>query len=754
MSTVPASMTPFYHGTLKTKIAESMVSNEGDYLFRDVKGGGYIVSVIFKTKPAHLKIEKASDGTLTVNGKPTSATNLREITQLLLAPNKAYKWPASLITGIYGLPVELDVLEEEAPPPFPQPEETPSSHDVAPSPSKPKVQKAPSSMPPKESEANPMPKLKRTSDGGDGGGQPKDYSTKGADLSKLKSSSTRQSVKAIPNSNTVPISLKGQNAPTSAPSKVLMPISSRDLNSEVRIYGVSCPGTLKYFGPKRGEGTFGKDAHCGIELEDPSSTHDGEINGHRYFECEPLKGILVPAALVVRASEYVSDGLNEGVVLEDTFPDFPNEAMNSFDEVETSMSEHYHGDITQADAEALILAQPKAPAGTYLFAKDFISVLQIHYDEGNEVQRPRVVHRSVVTDASTGFIAVIGRVTTSKTYETLEVFLRNRQPGWPTRITLGVEGYGTVTEDELNARVDAEIEAEQRAEQKLKAQEKQDISAHRVKTRQSMELYKEETFVEQDRADAINKELHSPNVVAARAKAHAIVVANRKQVLLQNKRESLIDGHRKKFDKHQEILKQALVHAAALSNNQPVSLDSDDEDANTVLGFVDSDDSDNDDDVKINNDTSVEVWKMPEKKKGSFKKPSVLATAHEAMDKVQAYAWLTDGGIQQGKHLLRKVKVKSKELKVKYALDVIDQGAPITLDIEQDDTGGFFREFRVNGEPTGQTSIDSVLQRLRTGMQGLPKIISEYSVAPAVSLNRKESKRVIKTYKQSMKKKK
>eukprot|EP00040_Diaphanoeca_grandis_P030491 m.180259 g.180259 ORF g.180259 m.180259 type:complete len:742 (-) comp32014_c0_seq1:180-2405(-) len=741
MSTVPASMTPFFHGNMKTKPAEGLIKNNGDFLYRSKKGEGYIVSVVFKGNPVHIKILPNEQGKMQINGKPSEVYTLSEVTKLLVGPNKAFKWPASLLNGIPGKPIEAVGGE------------TSQGKDTAPVPT---VAKTTAQQKPSEVKPDVAPTLKKVSSTRQET-KPKPAAVAVA-LPKLKSAPKRESQSvSFANTNVVPVALTTSKAPEGAPPKVLMPISAKDLNTSVRIYGVSCAGQLRYFGPKRGPGTFGKDAHCGVELDEPIGTHDGEVGGYRYFECEPNRGTVVHASHVVRSSEYVSDGLNEGRVLQKSYPEFTNVAAQSDKEVEASMTDYYHGDISEEDAQALILSQSEAPAGTFLFSSSTdgeyrISVLEIVLL--NETQEDKVVHRPI-TFQKNGTFSVDGRTTSSANLVEMTTFLRNRQPGWPTRITMGVRGYKTVTVDELTARIDAEIEAELLEEQKKKQKEHEELVAHRESTRQRKEQLKEQTFDEVDRVDALNRELHSPQVLAARQHAADIVVERRKQLLLQERREALIDGHRKQFNKEREILQQALTLASALQRNQAVALDSDDdeiENAQPPPGFIDSDDDDDAED----DDGAVEVWKKTEPKRGSFKNAGVqpiLATAHDPMDSIEAYAWLMDGGAVEGKYLLRKVKKSKKDNKVRYMLDVIEGGLPRSLEIEQDDNGGFFREFRVNGEPTGQTSIDSVLQRLRTGMVGLPQIMDEYAVAPTVSLNRKESKRVIKNYKKSMKKK-
>ncbi|XP_055893323.1 serine-rich adhesin for platelets-like isoform X3 [Biomphalaria glabrata] len=61
------------------------------------------------------------------------------------------------------------------------------------------------------------------------------------------------------------------------------------VGARIKIGGVK-PGILRYLGTTHlAPGIF-----CGIELFDPDGNHDGEVNGHRYFNCRPNHGIFAP----------------------------------------------------------------------------------------------------------------------------------------------------------------------------------------------------------------------------------------------------------------------------------------------------------------------------------------------------------------------------------------------------------------------------------------------------------------------------
>ena len=61
---------------------------------------------------------------------------------------------------------------------------------------------------------------------------------------------------------------------------------------------------------------------------------------------------------------------DEELRLEGDFEECPNAAKQSGKEVDASMGQFYHGAISEDEAEALILSQPNAKAGTFLFGNE------------------------------------------------------------------------------------------------------------------------------------------------------------------------------------------------------------------------------------------------------------------------------------------------------------------------------------------------------------------------------------------------
>ncbi|XP_041357464.1 uncharacterized protein LOC121374428 [Gigantopelta aegis] len=74
-----------------------------------------------------------------------------------------------------------------------------------------------------------------------------------------------------------------QTVPANAPIKKL------EIGERVSISGVKY-GTLKYYG----EIPLASGIWCGIELDEADGKHDGEVDGRRYFTCEPQHGIFAP----------------------------------------------------------------------------------------------------------------------------------------------------------------------------------------------------------------------------------------------------------------------------------------------------------------------------------------------------------------------------------------------------------------------------------------------------------------------------
>eukprot|EP00401_Gymnodinium_catenatum_P073413 CAMPEP_0117617426 /NCGR_PEP_ID=MMETSP0784-20121206/85586_1 /TAXON_ID=39447 /ORGANISM="" /LENGTH=590 /DNA_ID=CAMNT_0005421267 /DNA_START=84 /DNA_END=1852 /DNA_ORIENTATION=- len=90
-----------------------------------------------------------------------------------------------------------------------------------------------------------------------------------------------------------------------APTKtVAAPVIMVGEHVQVEGFG---PGVVRFVGVHHIVG----DARLGIELDGPAGKHDGEVQGHRYFTCEPNCGILVepneatPLGFVRQASQNV-----------------------------------------------------------------------------------------------------------------------------------------------------------------------------------------------------------------------------------------------------------------------------------------------------------------------------------------------------------------------------------------------------------------------------------------------------------------
>ena len=66
-------------------------------------------------------------------------------------------------------------------------------------------------------------------------------------------------------------------------------ITVNDINKRVLVEGYDSVGTLVFYGDHNSKP--GK--RCGVILDDPVGRNNGTIGGHKYFDCEDKKGILV-----------------------------------------------------------------------------------------------------------------------------------------------------------------------------------------------------------------------------------------------------------------------------------------------------------------------------------------------------------------------------------------------------------------------------------------------------------------------------
>ena len=61
-----------------------------------------------------------------------------------------------------------------------------------------------------------------------------------------------------------------------------------DVGRRVRVFGYSCGGVLRFYGPH----AVKKLPRCGVELDEPLGKNNGTVAGHKYFKCRPNHGIL------------------------------------------------------------------------------------------------------------------------------------------------------------------------------------------------------------------------------------------------------------------------------------------------------------------------------------------------------------------------------------------------------------------------------------------------------------------------------
>eukprot|EP00045_Choanoeca_perplexa_P003817 m.33645 g.33645 ORF g.33645 m.33645 type:complete len:344 (+) comp12249_c0_seq3:103-1134(+) len=79
----------------------------------------------------------------------------------------------------------------------------------------------------------------------------------------------------------------------------------------VKVHGMPCHGVLRFYGPHKTR----PGPRCGIELDEPVGLNDGMVNGHRYFSCPSMHGLLCNPAKVFllehqEAAEESIDGFD------------------------------------------------------------------------------------------------------------------------------------------------------------------------------------------------------------------------------------------------------------------------------------------------------------------------------------------------------------------------------------------------------------------------------------------------------------
>ncbi|OUC44500.1 putative CAP-Gly domain protein [Trichinella nativa] len=91
--------------------------------------------------------------------------------------------------------------------------------------------------------------------------------------------------------------LDGISVPRAAPNQsTLIPVEQllsstfeKHIGNRVRVAGEKA-GSLRYIGTVQGREGF----YCGIELDEPIGSHDGALNGIRYFQTNPNRAIFAP----------------------------------------------------------------------------------------------------------------------------------------------------------------------------------------------------------------------------------------------------------------------------------------------------------------------------------------------------------------------------------------------------------------------------------------------------------------------------
>eukprot|EP00730_Choanoeca_flexa_P017867 TRINITY_DN8646_c0_g1_i4.p1 TRINITY_DN8646_c0_g1~~TRINITY_DN8646_c0_g1_i4.p1 ORF type:complete len:324 (+),score=66.65 TRINITY_DN8646_c0_g1_i4:92-1063(+) len=71
----------------------------------------------------------------------------------------------------------------------------------------------------------------------------------------------------------------------------------------VRVRGYDCPGTLRFYGPHKTR----PGPRCGVELDEPRGLNDGRVNGHRYFTCPTMHGLLCNPSKVQLIDDDLAD---------------------------------------------------------------------------------------------------------------------------------------------------------------------------------------------------------------------------------------------------------------------------------------------------------------------------------------------------------------------------------------------------------------------------------------------------------------
>ena len=87
------------------------------------------------------------------------------------------------------------------------------------------------------------------------------------------------------------------DSPRSSVASTILPdhLSLLEIGDRCNVVGYESAGTIRFIGchaQKRG-------ARLGVELDEAAGNNNGTVNGHKYFECAPKKGVLVVPAKIV-----------------------------------------------------------------------------------------------------------------------------------------------------------------------------------------------------------------------------------------------------------------------------------------------------------------------------------------------------------------------------------------------------------------------------------------------------------------------